>query len=215
MRTAISLSMCCLISLLTACGARDAADDPPSGVSLLSRAQAARVEQEHERADVLFSRALISGTLMPSQAFEAYYGRALTRRSISDFDRAVFDFIAAIRLQPNSPVVPYDLLNTMVLRDAHAARTGVVSGSMAVLDDLVRSNPEAPWAYRLRALKQWMTGNFASALADFNKAIELGIPDAVLYRERGNIHLSLRNYKEAAADFAQALDFLMETPHDA
>jgi tetratricopeptide (TPR) repeat protein len=48
--------------------------------------------------------------------------------------------------------------------------------------------------------------NYAAALSDYNRAIEVQPFQSYIYAERGSIHLSLKQYEQALADFAKAVE---------
>ena len=57
-----------------------------------------------------------------------------------------------------------------------------------------------------------MLGNFPSALADANEAVELRPRDGNALAMRGNIHLLFGDYDKAVEDYDQALQWINDMP---
>lgn len=81
-----------------------------------------------------------------------------------------------------------------------------LNDSLPVFDELILHAPEEGRLYTLRAGTHWAMGNEEKALADFNKAIELGYTAPHAYASRGMFHAKLHNFDEAIADFTKAIE---------
>ncbi|MEZ6136627.1 MAG: tetratricopeptide repeat protein [Pirellulaceae bacterium] len=78
--------------------------------------------------------------------------------------------------------------------------------SVAIYDDLIAETPEDGRRYTLRASAHWATGDAVKALADFDKAIELGYDEAHAFASRGLFHAASGNYEAAIADYTTAIE---------
>lgn len=80
-----------------------------------------------------------------------------------------------------------------------------VAESVEVYDELIKKNPKDGRLYTLRASAWWARGDARRALADFDKAIEVGYREPHAYSSRGLFHAALGNYEEAIADYNLAI----------
>lgn len=80
-----------------------------------------------------------------------------------------------------------------------------IAESGDVYSQLILTNPEEGRYYTLRASSWWALGKAEEALADFDKAIELGYTKAHAYTSRGLFHAEIGNFDMAIADYDKAL----------
>ncbi len=81
-----------------------------------------------------------------------------------------------------------------------------IAESGDVYTELIQLNPQEGRYYTLRASSWWALGNVEKALADFDRAIELGYRKAHAYTSRGLFHAEMGNYELAIADYNEALN---------
>ncbi len=81
-----------------------------------------------------------------------------------------------------------------------------IAESGDIYSELIRKYPEEGRFYTLRAASWWALGKAEEALADFDKAIELGYRESHAYTSRGMFHAEMGNFDEAIADYNQALE---------
>ena len=60
--------------------------------------------------------------------------------------------------------------------------------------------------YRTRADANLSKGEFSSALADYDKAVELKADDAVAFLNRGRTYYNLKSFDKAGADFDKSIE---------
>jgi tetratricopeptide (TPR) repeat protein len=80
-----------------------------------------------------------------------------------------------------------------------------IAESGDVYTELIQLNPQEGRFYTLRASSWWALGNTEKALADFDRAIELGYTKAHAYTSRGLFHAEMGRFKEAIADYNESL----------
>ncbi len=78
--------------------------------------------------------------------------------------------------------------------------------SIEIYDDLIKAQSKEGRLYTLRAGAYWALSNHELALADFNKAIELGYDAGHAYSSRGLFHAAVGEYDSAIADYAVAIE---------
>ena len=78
--------------------------------------------------------------------------------------------------------------------------------SVEIYSDLIKKEPTEGRFYTLRASAWWALGKPDKAVADFDKAIELGYDAAHAYTSRGLFHAEAGNFDKAIADYAKAIE---------
>ncbi len=78
--------------------------------------------------------------------------------------------------------------------------------SVDIYSELIKQRPEEGRLYTLRAGAWWALEKNEQALADFDKAIELGYEAAHAYSSRGLYHAAAGNFAEAIADYTVAIE---------
>jgi tetratricopeptide (TPR) repeat protein len=134
--------------------------------------------------------------------------------------------VARVQLQLKSGektidvIEPGDLLTVLDEDDqsytvlTYLGRRGQVSKANAVklaeavkiYDQLIAKSPQSGQLYTQRAMARWARGDQQRALADFNRAIELGYKAAHAFSSRGIFHAAVGNVDAALADFARAIE---------
>ena len=80
-----------------------------------------------------------------------------------------------------------------------------IAESGDIYSELITRNPEEGRYYTLRASAWWALSKADEALADFDKAIELGYKEAHAYTSRGLFHAAMGNYEDAIKDYNRAI----------
>ena len=127
----------------------------------------------------------------------------------SDFDKAIADLTQAIRLNPDGAASRYWMRATArnfkgdyvhAIEDAtHAIELATNIESEQLRRNVLRS------AYKFRAIARINVGDAESALADYNKAIELNPDNADAHAARGQFYVWQKQYDQAIQDFDKAL----------
>jgi tetratricopeptide (TPR) repeat protein len=87
--------------------------------------------------------------------------------------------------------------------------------AVEIYDQLIRATPQQGRLYTQRAMAWWGRRDQQRALADFDRAIQLGYRAAHAFTSRGMFHAAVGNIDEALSDFGQAIesDPADEVPH--
>lgn len=107
------------------------------------------------------------GNLEPEQLSRAYAMRALGFSLRGQYDRAIGDYDAAIRIVPDFAVA----LNN---RAWAYFRSGRGQQGMGDVEKSLRLNPLSEHTWDTRAHIRQVMGDFAGALADYEKAVQIG-----------------------------------------
>ncbi|MEZ6089166.1 MAG: tetratricopeptide repeat protein [Pirellulaceae bacterium] len=78
--------------------------------------------------------------------------------------------------------------------------------AVEVYTELIESEPKVGQYYTLRASSLWARGENEKALADYDRAIELGYAEPHAFSSRGLFHAAMGNFSEAIADYTTAIE---------
>ena len=128
----------------------------------------------------------------------AFYNRANAFYGAGDFDRAIDDYGAAIRLDPTYASAFSNRGNAYSLK-------GDPDKAIADYDAAIRFNPNYTIALSNRADIYRTKGDFDRAIADYSAAIQASPKRARLFLDRGSAYRGKGDIKNAVADFDQAI----------
>jgi len=83
-------------------------------------------------------------------------------------------------------------------------QSGDLAGATAAYTRAIKLDPNRQDAYNNRGVAYLALKEYAAALADFSRSIELG-PTSEAYNNRGNIYFSQKQFKEAISDFGESI----------
>lgn len=163
---------------------------------------------------------------------EVYYNRADLRLACGDFDGALSDFSYVLELDPehldawiNRAGLLAEMSRTQEARaDVEAGLAlaadnghllcllgnlelgdGQLEAARTAFDAAIVHAPDLPEAWASRATAAYEAGNLPAALADLDRAIELG-PSAEYFFNRGTVHETLEHWTQAEADFTRVIE---------
>lgn len=118
-----------------------------------------------------------------------------------DHEKAIEDFTAALRLQPESQ-------DSTLWRSRGRAYFVLKQYEEAVSDlsKAIQLNADDQWSLFIRAATRQELGQLDLALVDFTKAIDLKPSARKVYVYRARIHRDLGDFEAALADCQQAID---------
>lgn len=142
-----------------------------------------------------------------------YFGRAMDKITLRDYDGAEADFSKAINITPDFAIA---YLGRAAARMHAASLTSDITetlGTPAVsnmrlinedLDTFIKLVPQLPLAYYNKGVVLAMIGDMTSALSAFNKAIELNPEFGEAFYNRGYVYLRLGDKVQGIADLSHA-----------
>ena len=127
-----------------------------------------------------------------------YLKRGIHYHARGNYDRAIADFIEALRLDPDAAAAYYR-------RGLSYAEKG--EPQQAVLDytEALRRDPHNAGAYRARGDAHANAGRYDQAVADYTEALRLDDKDAVARRNRAWTYLKKGDADQAIADYTEAI----------
>lgn len=158
---------------LLVCGIGSAIADPLAAIRAGNQAFA---EGRLEQALAEFSRAIEEGGLDGESLALAHNNRGVVLGELGDFDRAIADYEAALRLKPGDAKSVRNLRIAHTRRALAAARLGEAERAIADLGRAIELEPSHPTAYVRRAELHLERGEAKAAIEDLETATRLA-PD--------------------------------------
>jgi tetratricopeptide (TPR) repeat protein len=93
-------------------------------------------------------------------------------------------------------------INVLMLANQH-------KDALKDVEELIRMNPQNPGYFYLRAILELKNEKYVKAVEDFDKAIELDMPEKFLYKvylNRGMAHFYLQDFELAESDFKAVIE---------
>jgi tetratricopeptide (TPR) repeat protein len=131
-----------------------------------------------------------------------YVDRGTVWGSKREFARAFADYDQAIKLDPNN--AKGAAATAWNLKGRAQFMHGDVDGAIAAYDEAVRLNPKFAFAHQNRGDAFKDKGEYARAIENYDRAIDLQLTEPQIYASRGLMHFYSGDFPKAAADFTQA-----------
>ena len=161
-------------------------------------AYAAQTRGDLDQAILFYDRAIRAGGLSIG---ELPLCSPTGASPISDkdlFDRAIADFDAALKIDPDHALA-------FANRAIAYHRKDDYDRAIADYDEAIRLDPEDPDTYRNRGLAFYRKGKYDRTIEDDDRAIKLRPDFAEAYYDRGRAHYKLDDTSEALADFSAVI----------
>ena len=144
------------------------------------------------------TRAIASSELSAAALAGTYYNRGTKWRAKGESDRAIADFDAAIKLDPQ---------HAQAYNNRGAAWQGKDDIDRAIMDysEAIRLDPKIVGAYNNRALAWLSKGENDRAIADYDEAIRLNPKYTQAYNNRALAWQAKGDYDRAIADYGAAI----------
>ena len=127
-----------------------------------------------------------------------YHQRAYEAHQRGEYEAAIPDYDAAIRINPNEVDVYYN-------RGTASFHLGRYEDAIADFDEAVNLKRDYASAYNNRGLAKEGLGRYEDAIADFDEAIRIKPDEAYFHYHRGLANDNLEEYEEAITDFSEAI----------
>lgn len=149
--------------------------------------------KSYEQARVYFDSAIL---LAPGQ-HNFYLGRGLAYQHAGDTSRARTDFETVLRLDNTNSLARHNL--------ALLSGNQPTAEAEQMLTEAIAANPKLPYSYAERGLMRLNTGNYATALNDYNEAIKLEPDNYDYYLNRGLIKERAKDLTGALVDYKRVI----------
>jgi len=198
-----TIAVCAVLTILACAGTAHA-----DGISDVNDCNDANKRGDYEAGLALCSRALESGDLSDAGIVVARNNRGIAYNDKGDYDRAIQDFDAAIRLKPDYAKAYYNRGNTYFNK-------GDYDRAIQDNDAAIRLDPDDGVTYHNRGNAYASKGEYDRALQDYDQAIRLEPDSAEAYFNRGNAYFNKRDYGLAVQDYEQSVRLKAEFAGDA
>ena len=154
--------------------------------------------KDYENPDKAIRACTVLLQLQPQNAV-VYAHRGSAYITKKDYDSALRDFDAAIRIDTRQPAIIYSLRG--------AAHQGRREYDLAIADftESIRLDAKLTPSYRQRAEAYEAKNDYDRAIADYTKAIALRPDSADLYYSRGGAYIKKGLYDLAISDFTKQM----------
>jgi tetratricopeptide (TPR) repeat protein len=147
-------------------------------------------EGNNSQAEIYLDRAIeLENTLT-----EAYFERAMVRKSLGNEAGAIADYDRMISQESAAPMAAY------INRGLTKKMLGDFSGALSDLDKAIATQPKQALLFKNRANLMVLFGHYKEAIADYTMAIELDENLAEAYYNRGLTLLKINSPVEACDD---------------
>ncbi len=140
------------------------------------------------------------GRLPPQVQVETLQHRGAAYVKTRDYDRAIADYDAALRLDPNNP-------HTYNSRGFASQKKGDHDRAIADYDAAIRLDPRNPLYFHNRGIAYRWKGDYDRAIADNSQAIQLNPTYALAYGERALVYRLKLDFTRALADHDTAIRY--------
>jgi len=127
-----------------------------------------------------------------------HLNRGLEASKQNDLDRAISEFTAAIRLQPNAGAA-------YRYRASCYKQKGDVATALADANQAIQLDPKDAEAYGVRAAVYLMNGKFSDAITDCTSALALNPNMMDVYLLRGDALVAAASFADAAGDYTKVV----------
>jgi tetratricopeptide (TPR) repeat protein len=127
-----------------------------------------------------------------------HLNRGLAAAKQDDLDRAIAEFTAAIRLQPNAGAAYHS-------RASCYRRKGDTAAALADANQAIHLDPKDAEAYAVRAAVHLMAGKYSDSIRDCNSALALNPDTMDVYVLRGDALLAASNFADAVGDYSKVV----------
>jgi len=134
-----------------------------------------------------------------NMSVEEYINRGIERRDSNNYNGAISDFTAAIRIKPD---YAYAYNNRGFAKRNLKDYYGAISDYSKAID----LDPDYALAYNNRGFAKRNLKDYYGAINDYSKAIELKPDDALYYSNRGVAKENLKDYYGAINDYSKAIE---------
>ena len=169
-------------------------------IAYLTRGSQFRWKQNADRAITDFGEAIRLDPTSDDYSHQYYSGRADAYKLKGDYERAIADYTASIRLQSD-----WTKPNEYRRRGEIYLEKGDFDKAIADYDWGVRRWPKEYGGYTYRAKAYALMGDYDRAFADFDQALRIKPNQDFSYYERAQIYEMKGDLDRAITDFDQAI----------
>jgi lipoprotein NlpI len=144
------------------------------------------------------TRAIESGKFSGEPLARLHLNRGIEWAAKGEFDRAIADYDAAIKLNPGSADAHFNRGNAR-------AHKGEPDRAIADYDAAIKLDPKEPAAYGGRAVEWAVKGDYARAVADYDTALKLDPKSSGALLGRARARFYEGDFQRAVQDMEQAM----------
>ncbi len=173
--------------------------EPQRTEALVQLADLARRDEEYERAEQAYSRALGRIATPQREDWTLYYARGITYERTKRWPQAEADFLFALELEPEQPYVLNYLGYSWVDMGMNLDR------AKAMLNRAVELRPNDGYVVDSLGWVYFRLGEYESAVDQLERAVELEPGDPVINEHLGDAYWRVGREREARFQWRRAL----------
>ena len=175
--------------------------EPDRDDALITLADILRSRERYEEAVVAYDRALGRMPKLEERHWPLLYARGIALERSKQWPRAEADFLRALELKPDQPLVLNYLGYTWVEQGSNIER------ALQMIEKAVELRPNDGYIVDSLGWVQYSLGNYEEAVANLERAVELRPQDPTINDHLGDAYWRVGRVLEARYQWRRALSF--------
>jgi len=151
------------------------------------------------------TRLIEAGAANPSDLAAFYFHRAIARRFQKQYDAAIADFDAGLKLDPKAAL-------GYIGRGTTRALMRQLGDAVKDFDTGLQLDPNNLEGHAYRGMAYAQQGQYDAALADFDEVVRRDPKSPGAYYQRGMVYRLMGKHEQASQDMATAVDLQPNNP---
>lgn len=173
---------------------------PNDAIALITKGDMLRVQEKYKEASDAYSEAVTRSEPLKESDWPLLYARGISYERAGQWPKAEADFQRALKLEPNQP----DVLNYLAYSWLTMGKNVVKARNY--LEIALSARPDEPHIIDSLGMAKLLTGEYKSAAADFEKAVEMLPEDPTVNDHLGDSYWRLGRQTEAKYQWNRALN---------
>jgi len=175
------------------------------GEILIEKGYSLLVKKEYEKADPLFTQALLFG-----ENSDVYYKRGMNRMYMEQYEESLHDLNRALELNPEASSFYYRRSLTHSYLEQYDKAMTDIQKSLAIKPNYKKAKYQKGWILVKNGYQLQEEGDYITAIYEFNRAEALCPEYAYLYYQRGKAYTKTNQLDLAFADLKKSIELAPE-----
>jgi Flp pilus assembly protein TadD len=184
-------------------------DHETDSLALITKGDMLRESQRFEEAAEAYGEALKRSQPLSGSDWPLLYARGISYERAGEWPKAEADFLQALKLEPNQPDVMNYLAYSWLMMNKN------ITQARQYLEVALNARPDDAHIIDSMGWAQYLSGDFESAVAAFEKAAELMPEDPTVNDHLGDAYWRVGRQTEAKFQWQRALTFKPEPEAEA
>ncbi len=170
-------------------------------LSVITKGDMLREDKRYDEAADAYSEAIARSQPLKGSEWPLFYARGISYERAGNWDKAEADFKKALELQPDQP----DVLNYLAY--SWLTMNKNIPQAKQYLETALAARPDDAHIIDSMGEAQYLTGDFATAVTSFEKAVDLMPEDPTVNEHLGDAYYRAGRQTEAQFQWNRALTF--------